>query len=125
MSLRASEQASALWIEIQQQRTLITTRSSEVDSLMFAFRAKLSPEETSRLAVAKAELNSVVATIAMDPLDVKTKLWKNTSTVRIAFLDGPAELRARVAEIAKDWLRERASNSNLPIMMPGADPHEL
>lgn len=46
------------------------------------------------------------------------KLWENGRTLRVAFMDGPTEVRDRVAAIAKEW--EQVANLRLDFVRSGA-----
>ena len=107
----ASEQAATLLNDIQKQRSLITTRSLEVDNIVvelkqsiYQWRTKLSSNELGQLAIAKVQRDNIVATTTLDISDVRSKLWKNGSIVRVAFLDGSNEVHAIVEDIANKWL---------------------
>lgn len=77
-----------LWRDFDDDETIIR----KLHEAITLFTTQLEP-------VAKAEAPMTKATAA------KAKLWPNGAVIRVRFLDGDADLRWKVAQIASEWMK--------------------
>jgi serralysin len=93
----ARQAASTLSRELEELRDSARTKVSLIEGYVASFQRQLTPEQQKLADAAAAQLHTTSPRFP--------KLWPNGSILTIKFMDGSADLTARVIKHMEEWLK--------------------